>query len=220
MCHESEKNLPPELASLEAKLAALTPSAGRLDRDRLMYELGKAQAVPSRKPTHASWKWTLGLTLTSNVAVVLVMFLLLQPIGNKNPSQATGLIRPATGVTTPSPSQEEIPRKFESITNEETIDEPKNQLEVPTPNTNEGWGRTIASWFGMPTYEPVNRVPSGRLHQNWEDEFLLQTPYARLMANRTEPSHPSITIEQEKPASPPPLNRAELMQQYLDGEWN
>jgi hypothetical protein len=40
----SDQSLPPELAAFEARLAALAPQAGGLDRDELMYRAGWAAA--------------------------------------------------------------------------------------------------------------------------------------------------------------------------------
>lgn len=43
-----EEHLPDELAALERRLASLTPPAPRVDRDRLMFEAGRASAEATR----------------------------------------------------------------------------------------------------------------------------------------------------------------------------
>ena len=209
-----EKNLPPELASLEAKLANLKPSAGRLDRDRLMYELGQAQATPKSAPA-ISWKWTLGLTLTSNIVVALVMFLILSP------PHATGLTEASQEPT----KKPEITQASDTNEPSKTIDPVETPSEPSKPeipiDSHDQWGRTLARWFGLPTYEP-EKIPSARnSYFNIEDELLVQTPYTRLLANRTTQPRTPILVKEEKPETPrPPLSREELMKQYLDGEWN
>jgi len=52
----SEQQIPidPELSEIEAALGLLTPSRNRLDRDRLMFESGRAAQRPS---TRARWTW-------------------------------------------------------------------------------------------------------------------------------------------------------------------
>lgn len=209
-----EKNLPPELASLEAKLAGLKPSAGRLDRDRLMYELGQAQATPKSSPA-ISWKWTLGLTLTSNIVVALLMFLILSP------PRATGLTDVSQEpIKKPETTQASVTNESsQTIAPVETPPEP-SKPEIPIDSHGQ-WGRTLASWFGFPTYEPAKIPAVQNSYFSTEDELLAQTPYARLLANRTPQPRTPIIIEEEKPEPPrPPLSREELMQQYLDGEWN
>ena len=54
------EELSPELQAFEAQLASLLPSAGRLERDRLMFEAGKAaaeaeRATPARRAARLAW---------------------------------------------------------------------------------------------------------------------------------------------------------------------
>jgi len=51
--------LSPELQSLAAGLAALVPTAPGIDRDRLMYEAGRAAVVLPTRSRHSAWLWPL-----------------------------------------------------------------------------------------------------------------------------------------------------------------
>jgi hypothetical protein len=75
----SHEPLSPELSKLEASLASLAPAAGRLDRDRLMYEAGRATARRSATPWLAGsavavvalfvGRWTVSPQELSQVAI-------------------------------------------------------------------------------------------------------------------------------------------------------
>jgi hypothetical protein len=56
----------PEMTEFEQSLAALSPSRGRLDRDRLMFEAGRRSAIAPRR---ATWAWP--AVAASLAAVVL-----------------------------------------------------------------------------------------------------------------------------------------------------
>ena len=62
----SERQIPtdPALTDIEAALGSLAPSKGRLDRDRLMFESGKASPHASRR-----WAWPSIAAVTMLIAV-------------------------------------------------------------------------------------------------------------------------------------------------------
>ncbi len=62
---QEHERLSPALQALEAKLASLVPTAAALDRDRLMYEAGRA-SLSSRR----GWAWP--LALAASIALALV----------------------------------------------------------------------------------------------------------------------------------------------------
>lgn len=68
-----EQRLSDELASFESTLRRLSPAAGRIDRDRLMFRAGCASAATSKR-THR-WLWpgaTAAMTLVSATLAVLL----------------------------------------------------------------------------------------------------------------------------------------------------
>ncbi len=99
------RELSAELQAFEAQLAALLPSTGGLDRDRLMFEAGKAAAEAEQRRPSASlprWVWPAISTVTTAAAVSLLAVVLIDsgsPIVEKP-------VRPAgettNGVTDPS----------------------------------------------------------------------------------------------------------------------
>jgi hypothetical protein len=73
MNSDRPSDLPPDLKSLAADLAALAPSSGSVNRDELMYRAGweacaaTSPAVPSTRLRAAAWSWPL-----STAALVLI----------------------------------------------------------------------------------------------------------------------------------------------------
>jgi hypothetical protein len=81
--HEpAEPELTPELAAIERQLARLTPAAPRVDRDRLMFEAGRASVSPtagSSYPVHLpklGTKFWPAATATMTAATVLLATML------------------------------------------------------------------------------------------------------------------------------------------------
>ena len=214
MPHPEDQNLPPELASLEAKLGELTPSSGRLDRDRLMYELGKAQAASCQATTGLSWKWTLGLTLSSNVVVALVMFFAFYP-GNVSvpPSQAT---KPAGTHQAADRGQ-----LVEGI----KADQPGRAIArlnlQELPSWYDEWKSSVADWF--PASTPERPDPAMMAVKNLGEEFPAFASYARfqmLAAGRKTLPPPVILPQEEPPVLRFPQDRAAQINKYLDANWN
>lgn len=80
--HKSQPNreLSPKLQSFEAQLASLQPTTGRLERDRLMFEAGKAAAQAARPvPSTAHWAWPAVSTVMTAAAAFLLAVIVLQP---------------------------------------------------------------------------------------------------------------------------------------------
>ncbi len=75
--HSAEGDLPPELRSFEAQLAALLPRTDRLDRERLMYQAGRASLVAEigRRP----WAWPAAFSAMTVVAASLLVALVVRP---------------------------------------------------------------------------------------------------------------------------------------------
>jgi hypothetical protein len=71
------EDLPPELRSFEAQLAALVPRTDRLDRERLMYRAGRASlaAEIGRRP----WAWPAAFSAMTVVAASLLVALAVRP---------------------------------------------------------------------------------------------------------------------------------------------
>ncbi|MBX7074120.1 MAG: hypothetical protein K1X71_13325 [Pirellulales bacterium] len=64
-----------ELQALEAALAGLTPAAGGVDRDRLMYRLGQQSIAPRA----VGWRWPLATAALALVAGTLALGLWVNP---------------------------------------------------------------------------------------------------------------------------------------------
>src|SRR6516164_3350970 len=60
-----EETYDPELATVESALASLAPSAGRLDRDQLLFRAGQASARQLR------WPWAVASALLAALAIGL-----------------------------------------------------------------------------------------------------------------------------------------------------
>ncbi|NLS94132.1 MAG: hypothetical protein GXX96_18385 [Planctomycetaceae bacterium] len=99
------RELSAELQAFEAQLAAILPSTGRLERDRLMFEAGKAAAEAEQMRPSASmprWAWPAISTASTASAVFLLAMVLIDsrsPIVEK-PVPRTGEI--TSGATDPS----------------------------------------------------------------------------------------------------------------------
>ena len=88
----AERSLPPELMGLEAQLAALRPREDRLDRERLMFEAGRASGEAERPPAFARWGWPASFAAMSSVAAALLATLLLD--GERGGGQIRGVNEP------------------------------------------------------------------------------------------------------------------------------
>lgn len=81
-----EEPISDERSEFEKALAKLQPLPSRLDRDRLMYEAGRAsafadnQALLASKPWHTGkrWLWPAATAAMTGVAAVLAMLLVIQ----------------------------------------------------------------------------------------------------------------------------------------------
>ena len=79
-----EHPLPAELAALERHLAALTPAAPRVDRDRLMFAAGRASAMAGGSPSVARpqpptvWLWPAATALMTAATILLATMLVWQ----------------------------------------------------------------------------------------------------------------------------------------------
>jgi hypothetical protein len=87
MSQEQEPNefpLPAELAALEQRLAAFTPAAVRVDRDRLMFAAGRVAAVVGGSPSvvrpqpHTAWYWPAATVLMTAASILLAVMLVRQ----------------------------------------------------------------------------------------------------------------------------------------------
>jgi len=67
--------LPADLLALEAELAALRPSGAPLDRDRLLFEAGRASAAPARR----RFVWPAATAAMTAAAACLAVMLFYQP---------------------------------------------------------------------------------------------------------------------------------------------
>jgi hypothetical protein len=83
--HEpAEFELTPDLAAIERRLARMTPCAPRIDRDRLMFEAGKASSRPDRtgymgEPSRLAAKfWPAATVLATAASVFLATMLVWQ----------------------------------------------------------------------------------------------------------------------------------------------
>jgi hypothetical protein len=78
----ADEELPPGLKSFEAALAALSPRADRLDRQRLMFLAGQASASAggARPPSpRGGWAWPVALAAMTTLAGSLLVMLLARP---------------------------------------------------------------------------------------------------------------------------------------------
>lgn len=103
------RELSAELQAFEAQLAALLPSTGRLERDRLMFEAGKAAAEAEQTRPSASlprWVWPAVSTATTAAAVFLLAVVLIDsgsPIVEKPVRPAGEITNGATGPAEQAP---------------------------------------------------------------------------------------------------------------------
>ncbi len=74
--NRADGELPAELKAFEARLAALTPRADRLDRDALLFEAGQASAEVGLRHR---WAWPSAFGAMTTVAAVLLAVVLLRP---------------------------------------------------------------------------------------------------------------------------------------------
>ena len=102
MNSDRPSDLPPELKSLAADLAALAPSGGGVNRDELMYRAGweacaaTSPAVHSVRQRAARWLWPL-----STAALVLVATTLGVALATREPAvQIVYVEKPPSGIET------------------------------------------------------------------------------------------------------------------------
>ena len=71
----ADSDLPPELKSIEAELAGLTPRADRLDRERVIFLAGR-ESVENRSTAAARrFAWPMAFSVMTTVAAVLAVML-------------------------------------------------------------------------------------------------------------------------------------------------
>ncbi len=71
-----DQNLSPDLAQLEAALAALRPQADRLSRDRIFFEAGRADVLQNLPQSRRrKWGWPAAFSAMSAVALTLAVLL-------------------------------------------------------------------------------------------------------------------------------------------------
>lgn len=68
-----------DLQALEAALASLAPRPAAIDRDRLMYEAGRASVSTVQMVTHGRWAWPAAFSAMSALAASLFLVLMLRP---------------------------------------------------------------------------------------------------------------------------------------------
>lgn len=68
-----------DLQALEAALAALAPRSAAIDRDRLMYEAGRASVSTVDASGHGRWAWPTAFSAMSAVAATLFLALMFRP---------------------------------------------------------------------------------------------------------------------------------------------
>ncbi|MBN2477645.1 MAG: hypothetical protein JXB62_23760 [Pirellulales bacterium] len=77
--------LPAELKAFEARLASLTPCAGRLDREALIFEAGRASVLPGGGRSASGvlrrlrWSWPTAFGAMTTVAAALLAMVLMRP---------------------------------------------------------------------------------------------------------------------------------------------
>ncbi|HJT31371.1 MAG TPA: hypothetical protein VJ783_04925 [Pirellulales bacterium] len=70
---------PSDLQALEAALASLAPRPATIDRDRLMYEAGRASVSTVPAAPHGRWAWPAAFSAMSAIAASLFLALVLRP---------------------------------------------------------------------------------------------------------------------------------------------
>ena len=98
----SREPLNPDLAGVEAALAALRPSPSALDRDRLMFLAG--QAAGRRRARLAARMWA-GTSAVATIAACVLAILLLQRAGPEGSRQTA-----ATPAAAPEQGQSPLPQ--------------------------------------------------------------------------------------------------------------
>ena len=84
--HDGDEALPclaAELQQLENELRELVPSGGGLNRDRLLFEAGRASALAESRPaaSASSWQWPAAAATMTAVAASLALALVVQQRG-------------------------------------------------------------------------------------------------------------------------------------------
>lgn len=103
MSEKPSEHLTPDLRAFEAALAALAPKAAALDRDRLMYEAGRASLAPLHPP-HRGWAWPAAFSAMSALAASLLLALVLRP-----PTVVERVVRRAATATVVETQQRDEP---------------------------------------------------------------------------------------------------------------
>jgi hypothetical protein len=148
--NQPNRELSPELQAFEAQLASLLPSTGRLERDRLMFEAGKAAAEAERKrPTFAArWARSASSILITAAATFLLTSFVLQPAPVAvNGSLPKPQVPPELTIDTRQPLTAPSVPEAVSPPDEQAEDLFHTLLTSVFPGTDRINGKTNASYF-------------------------------------------------------------------------
>ncbi len=101
-----DRKLSPELQAFEAQLASLVPSTGCLQRDRLLFEAGRAAAEAERRRPAAALQWArsaASILITSAATFLLTAFVLRPAPVAVTGSSDTSQLSQNRSIDTPQP---------------------------------------------------------------------------------------------------------------------
>jgi hypothetical protein len=149
--------LPPELRSLEAELTRLRPRGDRLDRDRLLFQAGRASAV-DLPPRQVGWGWPAVLAAVTALAASLLVAIVTRP----GPQVVERVVRvPVEQLRESPPSPVPAPGRSEARSeNLVAVPERPSRLTLPRSRSTMSAGIIAAILFGRPETAGV-RLPTG-----------------------------------------------------------
>lgn len=157
MSEKPSEHLTPDLRAFEAALAALAPKAAALDRDRLMYEAGRASLATPHVAPRGGWAWPAAFSAMSAVAASLLLALVLRP-----PTVVERMVRRAATATVAETQQRDEPAIGEgslvqaggALTAQRT--DARAHQPAPEPSYLDLRDRVLA--MGIDTWQPPARV--------------------------------------------------------------
>lgn len=170
---QPNQKLSPDLQAFEALLASLQPTTGSLERDRLIFEAGKAAAETEQaSPTRAAAQWL--WPTVSGVMTTAAVFLLVALVWNSG----TVAVKTPTNAEQENPNQDigEIARPTSPSVPESSSD--------PNDRHDDALTRTLASLLSG-SHDARDASSASYLHQR---EILLAFGGDRLPKLKTTPS--------------------------------